>query len=86
MYILTHESGLDPDAIGDHGLAHNVAQFHEATFEWMKAEAIGQGLPYQDLKYNSAKDQIILLGWALKNGLGCNWTTFNNYQSLKGLK
>lgn len=78
MYVLTHESGLDENAIGDHGLAHNVAQFHEETFDEMKAEAVKQGLPYQDLEYNSAKDQIILLGWALKNGEGRQWSTYNH--------
>lgn len=83
IYVLQHESSFDPDAIGDHGLAHNVAQFHEATFEWMKQKAIKQGLPYQDLSYNSSKDQIILLAWALKNHLGNNWTT---YQALMDLK
>lgn len=80
VYVLQHESGFDPDAIGDHGLAHNVAQFHKPTFEWMQEEAIKQGLPYQNLTYNSAKDQIILLAWALKNKEGDNWTTFRELQ------
>ena len=76
VYVLSHESDWQPDAIGDHGLAHNVAQFHEQTFEWMKQTAIKQGKPYQNLSYNSSKDQIILLAWAIKNGEGNQWTTF----------
>jgi hypothetical protein len=83
VYVLQHESNFDPNAIGDHGAAHNVAQFHKPTFEWMKAMAIKQGLPYENLSYNSAKDQIILLGWALKNNYGCQWTTYKRYVYLR---
>lgn len=80
VYILQHESDFNPDAIGDHGLAHNVAQFHKPTFDWMRGTAVKQGLPYQNLAYNSSKDQIILLVWALKNNLGDNWTTYRNIE------
>lgn len=83
VYVLQHESDFDPNAIGDHGLAHNIAQFHKPTFEWMKQMAIKQGLPYQNLSYNSAKDQIILLAWALKNGYGSQWTTYQRYVGLR---
>lgn len=83
MYVLQNESSWDPDAVGDHGLAHNVAQFHKPTFEWMKQLAIKQGLPYEKLSYNSAKDQIILLAWALKNGYGSQWTTYQRYVLLR---
>jgi hypothetical protein len=58
--LIRYESGGDPEAIGDHGLAKNVLQFHEATFN-LYAEKYGL-----DLDYNSAEDQIRLATEMLK--------------------
>lgn len=78
VYVVAHESNWKPEAVGDHGLARNVAQFHKPTFDWMKKKA---NMPL--LQYSSSTDQIILMEWALKNGEGRQWTT---YRRLEGIK
>lgn len=78
VYILSHESNWDSDAVGDHGLAHGVAQFHRPTFDWMKKKA---NMPL--LQYSSSTDQIILMEWALTQNLGSNWSTFNRLNKIQ---
>lgn len=78
VYVITHESQWKPTAVGDHGLAHGVAQFHKATFDWMKKQA---DMP--QLQYSSSSDQIVLLVWAIRHDEGSNWTTYRRLQSLK---
>lgn len=64
------ESRLNPKAVGDHGLAKNIFQFHEQTFNAFKKEA---KMPY--LEYNNWKDQAELAAWAFKNGKNEHWPT-----------
>ena len=69
--IIMCESGGDNNAIGDHGLARGVAQFHLNTFNLFK-EMSGM----VNLSYYSAKDQRKLLLWALDNNLESHWTCY----------
>lgn len=70
ILVAYNESGLNPEATGDHGLAHGLWQFHERTFNAFKKEA---EMPY--LKYHSYKDQTTLFVWAIKNGKDEHWPT-----------
>jgi hypothetical protein len=63
--IVKNESGYDEDAIGDHGLAHNVAQFHQETFD--QYEKLYFNATGRHLNYDSATDQITLMCWMFKN-------------------
>lgn len=83
VYVITNESHWDPQAIGDHGLARNVAQFHPLTFQIMKKNAVKAGLPFQNLEYEDSKSQIILMEWALKNGQCFQWTTCRKLEGIK---
>lgn len=74
VYVIAHESDWKPDAVGDKGLARNIAQFHKATFDEMKKEA---NMP--QLQYENSQDQIVLLTWALAHGKGNAWTTYRRY-------
>lgn len=82
VYVVTHESQWVSHAKGDCTkktcLANGIAQFHEATFDWMKEQA---GMP--QLQYENPQDQIILMEWAISRNLGSNWTTYRKYESLK---
>lgn len=81
IHIIAKESCWNPEAIGDHGLAKNVAQFHKETFNWMEGESIKRGKPFENLQYDKASDQITLMMWALANDLGYNWTTYDGLVS-----
>lgn len=66
--VLYCESRLDEKAVGDGGLARNVAQFHRQTFEgW--AKELGE-----ELNYDSAHDQIKLMAYAFSKGRQSSWT------------
>lgn len=78
VYIVTNESHWNPKAVGDHGLARNLAQFHPLTFLWMKKKA---NMP--NLEYENPQDQIILMEWGVKNGYGDNWSTYRRYYGIK---
>lgn len=67
------ESQFNQFAVGDHGKARSVAQFHEPTFDYFKKLA---GPAYADLKYTDAKDQITLMAWAIKHGHGNDWSCY----------
>ncbi len=55
------ESTYNPKAVGDSGRAHNVYQYHEATF-YSHAKLMGE-----KLNYKSAHDQIKLTAWISVN-------------------
>lgn len=76
--VIECESGGDNNAIGDHGLARGIAQFHLATFNLFK-EMSGM----VNLNYYSAKDQRTLLLWALENGLESHWTCWTKLYGIK---
>lgn len=62
--VLQHESGYDQNAIGDHGRARNVAQYHKDEFDsYNKKYAAKNGI---SLNYNSAEDQIRLMTYQFK--------------------
>lgn len=77
--VLKHESNYDPIAVGDHGLAHGVAQFHKETFDTY------EGYYYKStgrhLKYSSSEDQIKLMCWMWKNYPKTKnlWSTYRKY-------
>jgi len=66
--IIQCESGGRHERHGDSGIAYGIAQFHEATFNWMRGLA---GHP--ELIYKSEQDQRWLLTWAIKHGYGKHW-------------
>ena len=68
MVTLNCESGLRYNAVGDHGKAYGVAQFHLATF---KAYCSGD--------YYSAKDQLKCVSDMFKRGLQLNWSCWRSY-------
>ena len=68
--IVALESSYKVDAVGDHGLAYGPAQFHEATFNWLKKKS-----RFYWLDYHNAADQLLLLNWALNNGYCHQWST-----------
>jgi hypothetical protein len=47
-------------------------QFKKSTFDWMKASA---RMP--ELSWKSPQDQMMLAWWALRTGLGRNWTCYD---------
>jgi len=55
------ESMYNPEAIGDHGSAKNIFQYHKGTFDRYSA------LMGEQLDYNSAHDQAKLTAWVFKN-------------------
>lgn len=66
--ITACESNNRPEAVGDGGRAYGVAQFHEQTFNWMRALA-GK----HNLSYKNEADQRWLLEWAIEHGYGNHW-------------
>lgn len=78
-HVARCESGLNPLAIGDHGLARNVMQFHKETFDrWSKQ--LGE-----DLDYTSYHDQIKLGAWAFAHGSQYQkaWTCWTKEYKIK---
>lgn len=69
------ESGLDQNAVGDHGEAIGTFQFHQQTFDYL-SQKMGE-----ELDINSQYDQIKLAAWALANGYGNEWTTYRAIQN-----
>jgi len=59
--LIEHESGGNPEAVGDNGLAKGILQFHLATFEIFKHK---YGLDY--LRYENPEDQILLANLMIK--------------------
>src|SRR3990167_4603920 len=74
------ESNLNPNARGDYRsetgefMANGIAQFWRGTFERFKAEA---GMP--ELKYESWRDQISLMGYMWSKNLQYHWKNCYNY-------
>ena len=70
--LIHYESSGIEDAVGDHGLAYGVLQFHKATFNQYKDR-------YELfwLKYENSKHQIRLADTMLKEDFGNlrHWTT-----------
>lgn len=77
--VLKHESNYNSAAVGDHGLAHGVAQFHKQTFDYY--EAFYYKSSGQHLNYDSSEDQIKLMCWMWKNYPKTKnlWSTYRKY-------
>lgn len=76
--ILQCESSFNSTAIGDHGLAYGIAQFHKDTFyefaqqaEWRMRKA-----KMWPPKWHNAAQQIFLLNWGLDHGYANRWTCY----------
>ncbi len=66
--VIKCESNWSESAIGDHGKAHNIAQFHEDTFlRWSKQMG-------ETLNWDSAHDQAKVMAWAFSKGYKSSWT------------
>ena len=65
------ESGLRADAVGDHGLAVGVLQFHERTF---RANAIRYfGYAVGDLRHDVIASAVVA-AWMIQRGNAAAWT------------
>ena len=64
------ESRLDITAIGDHGLAYGIFQFHKETFELYSKK---YGL---DLDYTDPYDQTDLAARMFNNNLQYHWSCY----------
>lgn len=63
-YVLKHESGYSQDAVGDHGLAVGVGQYHKDTFNHY--EKLYFNTTGTHLNYYTAQDQVRLMTWQWK--------------------
>ncbi len=70
--LIHYESGGVEDAVGDHGLAYGVLQYHLSTFNQYKEK-----YELSWLRYEEAKDQVRLADTMLKEDFGNlrHWTT-----------
>ena len=72
--IVQEESGGNPLATGDHGLAHGLAQFHLPTWRMFRRQ---MGLSVIDQRENP-EEAIRTLVWALKHNKGVHWTPYKD--------
>ncbi len=70
------ESQMKTTAVGDHGLAYGVYQFHEATFTEF-AKKFGD----TSLQYKNTEHQVELAMWAISQGKGDNWTCYRHIEN-----
>lgn len=69
LAIARCESGFNPAARGDGGLAYNVYQYHLETF-LRHRQLYGD----ESLSYDKTEDHIRLANWAFAHGLAYEWT------------
>ena len=69
--VVEKESGWNDKAIGDHGLAYSLCQFHKPTFNEFKEKA---GM--LELEYKNPIDQLTLLAWAYEHKKMSHWSTW----------
>jgi soluble lytic murein transglycosylase-like protein len=70
LCVADHESRLDPQAIGDHGGAVGLYQFHLSTWQHFRMR---MGLPADDLRLD-ARESARTACWAFANGFQQRWT------------
>jgi hypothetical protein len=70
LCVADRESRLDPQAIGDHGDAVGLYQFHLSTWQHFRAR---MGLPVDDLR-SEAREAAMTACWAFANGFQQRWT------------
>ena len=74
--ILCESSGKHENTWGDKNYkypAYGIGQFQKRTFYWLSEKA-----GYKNLKWESKKDQVKLLMWAVDNKYGKLWTCYKN--------
>lgn len=69
--IFLESSGRHDGLWGDDYTSYGCCQFQLRTFNWMKGLA---GMGWLDWK--NRDDQVLLLAWAVENGYGHHWTTY----------
>lgn len=77
--VMEAESQGNITAVGDHGQAYSLMQFHLDTFDWLKSLAIKKGEPFQNLSYTNPQDQLTLGAWAFANGYADEWSTYRKF-------
>jgi hypothetical protein len=70
LCVADHESRFDPQAIGDHGDAVGLFQFHLGTWQHLRTR---MGLPPDDLRLD-AREASRVACWAFANGFQQRWT------------
>lgn len=70
--IVQLESQFKVGAVGDHGAAHCVSQFHKETFYRMQSLS-GENPMYH---WGDERTCVRLLIWGLENGHGSEWSTY----------
>jgi soluble lytic murein transglycosylase-like protein len=70
LCVADHESRFDPQAIGDHGGAVGLYQFHLGTWQHFRTR---MGLPADDLRLD-AREAARTACWAFANGFQARWT------------
>jgi soluble lytic murein transglycosylase-like protein len=70
LCVADRESRLDPQAIGDHGNAVGLYQFHLSTWQHFRAR---MGLPADDLRHD-ARAAARTACWAFAHGFQLRWT------------
>jgi hypothetical protein len=70
LCVADRESRFDPQAIGDHGDAVGLYQFHLSTWQHFRAR---MGLPADDLR-RDAREAARTACWAFANGFQQRWT------------
>jgi hypothetical protein len=80
--IIQRESGWNPEAVGDKGLARGIFQFHRATFDRFSKKF---GL---ELDYYKPNDQLLLFERMLDENFNLigHWTTAESCLAGKWLK
>jgi soluble lytic murein transglycosylase-like protein len=70
LCVADHESRFDPQAIGDHGDAVGLYQFHLGTWQHFRSR---MGLPLDDLRLD-AREAARTACWAFGHGFQRRWT------------
>jgi soluble lytic murein transglycosylase-like protein len=70
LCVADHESRFDPQAIGDHGGAVGLYQFHLSTWQHFRTR---MGLPDDDLRLD-AREAARTACWAFAAGFQQRWT------------
>jgi hypothetical protein len=70
LCVADHESRFDPQAVGDHGDALGLYQFHLSTWQHFRSR---MGLPADDLRLDT-RESARTACWAFANGFQKRWT------------
>jgi len=73
--IIEKESKWQHDLWGDSEYkypAYGIAQFQRRTFYWLEEKA-----GFSNMDWKNPIHQLVMLDWALRNGYGHLWSTYN---------